>query len=307
MGLHADFSRKGRSIEMIVSRRFDGSSWFIYLFLGVFALLCFLPMLLTIMVSISDESSIIHNGYSFFPERFSLEGYRTLVNSSAVLLRSYLITITITVVGSITAVVITAMAGYTLSNPKVKYRGRLNLFFFITMLFYSGLVPWYIMCKNLGLTDNILALIIPTLLFNAFNMFLIRNFMESLPDALRDSAYIDGANDLQIAFRIYLPLCVPVLATVLLFYALAYWNDWFNAIMLVDDKHLFPLQYVLFKIRSNIDMLSMIPSGASSQYTPPAESAKMATVIMTIGPIVFLYPFLQRYFVKGLIIGAVKG
>jgi putative aldouronate transport system permease protein len=292
---------------MHTAKRFDLSAYFIYIFLGLFALFCFLPMLLTVMVSITDESAIIHNGYSLFPKQFSLDGYRALISSSAILVRSYLITITVTVIGSFTAVVITAMAAYTLSNPKVKYRGRLNLYFFITLLFYGGLVPWYVMCKNLGLTNNILALIVPTLLFNAFNMFLVRNFMQALPDALRESAYIDGANDFQIAFRIYLPLCIPVLATVLLFYALAYWNDWINAIMLVDDKNLFPMQYILFKIRSNINMLSMIPTGANTQYTPPAESAKMATVIITIGPIVFLYPFLQRYFVKGLIIGAVKG
>lgn len=203
--------------------------------------------------------------------------------------------------------IITAMAAYTLSNPNVKYRAGLNLYFFITLLFNGGLVPWYIMCKKLGLVDNMLALIVPVLLFNAFNMFLVRNFMESLPGALRESAYMDGANDVRIAFQIYLPLCVPVLATILLFYALAYWNDWFNAIMLVDDKNLYPLQYVLFKIRSNIEMLSMIPAGASSQYTAPAESAKMATVVITLGPIVFLYPFLQRYFVKGLVVGSVKG
>jgi putative aldouronate transport system permease protein len=290
------------------ARRWDLSAFFIYLFLGTFAAACLLPMVLTFMVSISDENSIMRNGYRLVPERFSLEAYRTLYNSGAVLLRSYLVTITITVVGSVLAVLITAMAAYTLSNPNVKYRSGLNLYFFITMLFNGGLVPWYIMCKKLGLTDNLLALIVPGLMFNAFNMFLVRNFMDSLPGALRESAYIDGANDIRIAFRIYLPLCVPVLATVLLFYALAYWNDWFNAIMLVDNKNLFPLQYVLFKIRSNIEMLSMLPPGGSQmQYTPPAESAKMATVIVTVGPIIFLYPYLQRYFVKGLIVGSVKG
>lgn len=288
-------------------KRFDAAGMLIYIVLAIYALLCILPMFLTVMVSISDEDSIIRNGYQLIPEHFSLEAYRTLLNNKAVLLKSYMVTITVTVVGSLIAVIITAMAAYTLSNPKVKYRAGLNLYFFITLLFNGGLVPWYIMCKKLGLVDNLFALIVPMLLFNAFNMFLVRNFMEALPGALRESAYMDGANDLRIAFQIYLPLCVPVLATILLFYALAYWNDWFNAIMLVDDKSLYPLQYVLFKIRSNIEMLSMIPSGASSQYTAPAESAKMATVVITLGPIVFLYPFLQRYFVKGLIVGSVKG
>jgi putative aldouronate transport system permease protein len=289
-------------------KRPDISAWFIHLFLGLFALCCLLPMVLTFMVSISDETSIIKHGYRLVPERFSLEAYRTLYDSGAMLLRSYGVTVFVTAVGSVLAVLITAMAAYPLANPSVKYRGALSLYFFITMLFNGGLVPWYIMCKKLGLTDNLLALIVPGLMFNAFNMFLVRNFMESLPSALRESAYMDGANDMRIAFRIYLPLCVPVLATVLLFYALAYWNDWFNAIMLVDNKNLFPLQYVLFKIRSNIEMLNMLPPGGNQvQYTPPAESAKMATVIVTIGPIVFLYPYLQRYFVKGLIVGSVKG
>ncbi|MDR6549128.1 carbohydrate ABC transporter permease [Paenibacillus qinlingensis] len=288
-------------------RRFDTAGMMIYIILTIYALLCILPMYLTVMVSISDESSIIRHGYQLIPEQFSLEAYRTLFNNKTVLLKSYLVTITVTVVGSLVAVMITAMAAYTLANPNVKYRGGLNLYFFITLLFNGGLVPWYIMCKKLGLVDNLFALIVPMLLFNAFNMFLVRNFMEALPHALRESAYMDGANDVRIAFQIYLPLCVPVLATILLFYALAYWNDWFNAIMLVDDKGLYPLQYVLFKIRSNIEMLSMIPAGASSQYTAPAESTKMATVIITLGPIVFLYPFLQRYFVKGLVVGSVKG
>ncbi|MCY9669613.1 carbohydrate ABC transporter permease [Paenibacillus alginolyticus] len=288
-------------------KRFDTAGMLIYIVLAIYALLCILPMFLTVMVSISDENSIIRHGYQLIPEHFSLEAYRTLLNNKTVLLKSYLVTITVTVVGSLIAVIITAMAAYTLSNPNVKYRAGLNLYFFITLLFNGGLVPWYIMCKKLGLVDNLFALIVPMLLFNAFNMFLVRNFMEALPNALRESAYMDGANDVRIAFQIYLPLCVPVLATILLFYALAYWNDWFNAIMLVDDKSLYPLQYVLFKIRSNIEMLSMIPAGASSQYTAPAESAKMATVVITLGPIVFLYPFLQRYFVKGLIVGSVKG
>ena len=289
-------------------KRFDAALAGIHLFLLLFSVLCVLPMALTFIVSITDESALIRNGYSLFPERFSLEAYRTLYNSADVLLRSYGVTIFVTAAGSLAGVVITTMAAYTLSNPNVKYRNQLNLYFFVTMLFSGGIVPWYIICYKLGLTDNLLALIVPSLMFNAFNMFLVRNFMDALPGALRESAYIDGANDMRIAFQIYLPLSVPVLATVMLFYALAYWNDWFNAIMLVDNKELYPLQYVLFKIRSNIEMLRMIPNGANTgQYTPPAESSKMATVIVTVGPIVFLYPYLQRYFVKGLVVGSVKG
>lgn len=292
---------------MFARKRIDLSSIIITTFLALFAIACLFPMLLTLMVSVTDENSILQNGYSLFPDNFSLEAYRTLLNNGTVILRSYMITIFVTAVGTVLAVCITAMAGYTLSNPQVKYRGQLNLYFFITMLFQGGLVPWYLMAQRLGLTDNMLSLIVPTLMFNVFNMFLVRNYMESLPAELRESAHIDGANDMRIAFNIYFPLAKPVLATIALFYALAYWNDWFNAAMLLDDQTKYPLQYVLFRIRSNIDMLSMIPAGATGDYTPPTESVKMAAVIITIGPIIFLYPYLQKYFVKGLVVGSVKG
>ncbi len=288
-------------------KRFRIGTVAIYAAIALFSIVCLLPMFLTLMVSVTDEDSIIKNGYSLFPEKFSLDGYRTIFVNAALIFRGYAVSIIVTVVGSILALIITAMAAYPMSNPNVKYRNFLALYFFITIIFQIGLVPWYLMNNKLGLTDNIFALIVPMLMFNAFNMFLVRNFMESLPGALRESAYIDGANDLRIAFQIYMPLCVPVLATVSLFYALNYWNDWFNAIMLIDNKELYPLQYILFQLRSNIQMLEMLPTGANSVYTLPAESAKMATVILTIGPIIFLYPYLQRYFVKGLVIGSVKG
>lgn len=279
----------------------------IYAALTLFSLACLLPILLTLAVSFSNEDSIVQHGYSLFPDGWSLDGYRTIFVNKAIIFRGYGISIIVTVAGTLLALVVTTLAAYPLSNPNVKYRNFLALYFFITMLFNGGLVPWYLMCIKLGLANNIFSLIVPMLMFNAFNMFLVRNFMESLPSALRESAYIDGANDLRIVFQIYMPLCKPVLATVTLFYALAYWNDWFNAIMLVDDKALNPLQYILFQLRSNIQMLEMLPKGASNEYTMPAESVKMATVIITVGPIVFLYPYLQRYFTKGLIIGSVKG
>jgi putative aldouronate transport system permease protein len=200
------------------------------------------------------------------------------------------------------------MAAYTLSNKNVRYRNNLSLYFFITMIFSTGIVPWYLVCRNLKLTDNILALIVPSLLFSPFNLFLVRNFMEGIPESLRESATIDGANDITIALKIYIPLCVPVLATISLFYGLAYWNDWFNAIMLVSNQRIYPLQFLLLQLQSQIKMINDLQSNiGQGAFAPPTESIKMATMIVTIGPIVFLYPFLQRYFIKGLIIGSVKG
>jgi putative aldouronate transport system permease protein len=145
------------------------------------------------------------------------------------------------------------------------------------------------------------------LLFNPFNLFLVRNYMSGLPDSLRESATIDGANDLTIALKIYFPLSLPAIATIGLFYGLGYWNDWWNAIMLVDDKKLYPIQYLLLQLKSQISMLKDLQYTASAGYaTPPSESLKMATAVITIGPIALLYPFLQRYYINGMVVGAVK-
>ena len=280
----------------------------IYLIITSFSVLCIIPLLLVIIVSFSSESSIKKFGYSLFPHGLSLSAYQMIFSSGASLANSYMISVTITVVGTLLAVTITAMAAFTLSNRQVRYRNKLALYFFFTMIFNGGIVPWYIVCSKLGLHNNIFALIIPSLVFSPFNMFLVRNFMKGIPDSLMESAKIDGAGDIVIAFRIYFPLCIPVLAAVGLFYGLAYWNDWWNSIMLVESTNLFPLQYLLFKMQSELQMLRDLKIySANSGIEQPTESFKMATVIITIGPIVFLYPFLQKYFVKGLIIGSVKG
>lgn len=273
-----------------------------------FALLCLIPFWLVVAGSFTDESIIIRKGYQFWPEKFSLEAYRyVFANKNNPVFQAYLVTIFVTVTGTFLGVMITSMAAFTLSNPKVEYRDQLTLFFFIPMIFGGGLVPWYLMCNRLGLVDNIWALIIPSV-FSGFNAFLVRNYMRELPNELRDSALVDGARDFTILFRIYLPLCKPVIATITLFIALGYWNDWFNAIMLVTDDDLYPLQYLLFKIQSDLSALKTLQNmGVTDRITLPGESLKMATAFITVGPVILLYPFLQKYFVKGLIVGAVKG
>lgn len=279
-----------------------------YAAITLYAALCLVPMLLVLMISITDEDTILKNGYSLIPEKFSLYAYKVIFTGGTQVLQSYMISIFVTIVGTILAIVITAMAGYTLANKSVKYRNALALYFFITMIFSAGIVPWYLISRSLGLTNNILGLIIPSLLFSPFNLFLVRNFMNGVPDSLRESATIDGANDIKIAFQIYLPLCKPVLATIALFYGLDYWNNWWNAIMLIDNKELYPLQFMLLQLKSEISMINeMTMMAGASDVTLPTESVKMATAIVTIGPIIFLYPYLQKYFVKGLVIGSVKG
>jgi len=281
-----------------------------YFSVGIFSVVCIAPMVLAIMVSLSAESSIVRNGYSFFPESLSVDAYRMIFSGGSSVLRSYAVSVAVTSIGTVLAVAITCFAAYSLSLRDNKYSGRIALFFFVTMIFSAGIVPWYLISVNLGLRNNFWALVIPSLLFSPFNMFLTKNFMQGIPESLRESAILDGANDLHIAVKIYMPLCVPIIATIALFYGLAYWNDYWNAIMLVDDQKLYPLQYMLLRMRSQIQMLrdlqNVMGSAAAGQALP-SESVKMATALITIGPIVFLYPYLQKYFISGLTIGSVKG
>ena len=277
-----------------------------YVLVIIIALACVLPMILVLSISLSSDRAIKLYGYQLIPKEFSFEAYRLIFRGNSAVFRSYFVSISVTLLGTFLAVLITAMAAFTLVNKNVRYRNALAFYFFIPMVLSGGLVPWYLMCRNLGLLNNFFALLVPSLLFSPFNMFLCRNFMRGIPDSLMESAKLDGAKDSRIAFMIYFPLSAPVIATVALFYGIGYWNDWFNSIMLVNNQKLFPLQYMLMKIQSEIESLKRIQPGVPVASLP-GESLKMATCIMTVGPIILLYPYLQKFFVKGLIIGGVKG
>ncbi len=292
---------------MKLSRKLTVGKTLIYLIVTLVALICLLPLVLVVIVSFTAEAEILRNGYSFFPHELSLEAYKTLMKNGGEVARCYVNSVGITVIGTVLATCITAMASYSLANTSVYYRNGIAMFFFVTMVFNGGMVPWYIMCQNLGLTENYLALLIPNLIFSPFNLFLVRNYMRELPASLMESAKLDGANDGVIAFRIYFPLCKPILATVALFYGIAYWNDWWNAIMLVTDVDMYPIQYYLMKLRSDQNFMKMLSGAAGGSAFAPTESLQMATAAITIGPIILLYPSLQKYIVKGLVIGSVKG
>ncbi len=285
----------------------QAATFLIYFVVFLFALACIMPFVLVVIVSFSSERSITLNGYSFIPAEWSLGAYRMLFMSKSSVPRAYGVTSMATVAGTLVATLITFGAGYTLANRACRYRNGLSLYFYITMVFSAGLVPWYMVCKALGCFDNIWALIVPSLMFSPFNMFLVRNFVRDIPAELNESAKIDGAGEVRIAFSIYFPLCMPVLATIALFYAIGYWNNYFNAVMLVNNSDYYTLQMLLFKIQSEITALGNLASGAQHISNPPKESFKMATSVITMGPIVILYPFLQKYFVKGMVVGAVKG
>ena len=278
-----------------------------YIFAAAFALLCLYPFYQVLISSFADETTLVREGYKLIPSKFSLDAYRTLFRSNEILY-AYGVTIFVTAVGTVLSLLVTAMAAYALSGQKLKYRNVVNFFFYFTMLFSGGLIPYYILIKNyLHLSNTLLVYIVPGM-FNVWNMFLLRNFFNEIPAALRESACIDGASEIVTAFRIILPLSLPALATIGLFSALAYWNEWMASMLYIDNPKLYTLQYLIVRMVNSISAASNLgqsglPPGITSV---PANTLRLATAIVTIGPIVLLYPFLQKYFVAGLKVGGVK-
>lgn len=282
--------------------------WLFTAIIVLFALLCLLPFILVISSSFTSETSIIQNGYNLWPKEFSVEAYKLLFSSNT-LGSAYIVTIFMTVVGTTLSMLITSAAAYALSCKRFYNRGKVAFFIYFTMLFSGGLVPTYLwITKYLNLTDSIWALILPSLV-NPWNLLLLRNFFSGIPESLSESATIDGANDIVILFKIILPISLPGLATIGLFYALAYWNEWYKALLYIRDSHKYPLQYLIMQIQRNQQYVQQNAAlgGATTEGIVPAYSSQMATAVMTIGPIVLLYPFLQKYFVTGLTVGSVKG
>lgn len=280
-----------------------------YVTLTVLALFCLIPFLLVVSSSLTEESAITLNGFTLFPTVFSTEAYRILFEFPESMLRAYGVTITVTVLGTVTALFLTAMTSYVLARKDFKWRNKFAFFFFFTTLFNGGLVPWYLLIVNyLGLKDSLLVLILPVL-FNVFYIIVMKSFMSSIPEAVIESAKIDGAGDFLIFRKLVIPLSKPALATIGLFIALGYWNDWYHALLFISSDDLMPLQYYLYRMLGNMDGMrrAMIASGAATTVDIPGESLKMAMTIVATGPILLAYPFIQRYFVKGLTIGAVKG
>lgn len=280
-----------------------------YTMLTVLALFCIIPFLLVISSSLTDEETILEQGFQLIPPQLSTEAYQLLFEYPADILKAYGITISVTVLGTLLGLFLTSMTAYVLARRDFKWRNGFSFFFFFTTLFSGGLVPWYLLMVNyLQMKDTMLALILP-LLMNVFYIIVMKSFMSSIPEAIIESAKIDGSGDFQIYWRFILPLSKPALATIGLFIALAYWNDWYNALLFISNSDLMPLQYYLYRLLGNMDGMrkAMMESGAVVNINIPTESLKMAMTIVATGPILLAYPFIQRYFVQGLTIGAVKG
>jgi len=279
----------------------------IYIFTIIFTLICLLPFWIIVVNSFAAEENIIRNGYQFIPARFSLYAYTFLLRGSRIF-TSYTVTITVTATGTVSAVLISSMFAYVIANKKIKYRNIISFMTYFTMIFGGGMVSTYILIANwLKLKDNIIVLILPYIM-NPFFIFILVSFFRTIPDELSEAATIDGANDIYTFFKIIWPVSTPALTSVALLYALQYWNDFWLALMYIDNFKLHPLQMMIRQLMSDLRAAQYMGlSSAGGQQLTPTYGVQLATVVMTIGPIILLYPFLQKYFVSGLMIGSVKG
>lgn len=280
--------------------------FFVLLSIGILA-----PFLLIVSVSLTDEKALAEFGYSFIPSRFSLVAYDFILQSPAALLRAYGNTIFITVIGTVLSLLLTSMVAYVVSRRDYRLRVPLTVYIFFTMLFSGGLVPFYIlMTQYLHLKDSLWAIILPGML-SPFYVLIMKGFMGKIPHELIESAKVDGASERRIFFQMILPLSTPALATLGLFIAFNYWNEWFNALLFIDNDKLVPLQLLLVRIMNTLDFLrnnsEYIQSLGLDMSQLPNESMRMALVILVAGPMMFIFPFFQKYFVQGMTVGSLKG
>lgn len=276
------------------------------------ALCCLFPFVLLIMSSITDEKVLIQDGYSFLPSKFSLDAYTYMLKNGQKILTAYGLTIFSTVVGTTIGLLLTILMAYPLSRRDMMGRNVLAFFVFFTMLFNGGLVPTYIMyTRYINVKNNLLAYILPALLVNAFYVIMMRTYFNTnIPEAVVEAAQIDGAGEFRILFTIVLPMSLPMIATMVLLIGLSYWNDWKNGLYYVQDTNLQTIQVFLNSMLRDIQSLkSGMDSAAAAEIAQnmPSVGIKMAIAVVGALPVLIVYPFFQKYFVKGITIGAVKG
>ncbi|GAB6930231.1 carbohydrate ABC transporter permease [Paenibacillus sp. JCM 10914] len=263
------------------------------------------PFIYVLFASVSTPAEFVqHRGILLWPRGFSLDSYR-MVFENPNIIRSYLNTILYVTVGTTLNIAMTALGAYGLSRKNVMWKGTIMMLIVMTMFFDGGLIPKYLLVRNLGLLDTYWALIIPSAM-TTWNLIIMRTAFQAVPSALEESARIDGANDWTILLRIIIPLSLPVIAVMVLFYGVWHWNKWFDALIYLRERDLFPLQLILREILIQNDTSSMMTSVGGGDRMPVGETIKYATIMVATLPILFLYPFLQKYFVKGVMIGAIK-
>lgn len=282
-----------------------------YTLLFVFGMLCVVPFYLIFISSFASESALLRNGYELIPREFSLDAYRYVLSNPGRIGRAYLNTTIATVCGTALCLLLCTLTGYVLSRREFKWRNGFSFFFFFTTLFSGGLIPWFILCTRvLKFKNSYLGLIMP-MAFSVWNMVIAKNFMRGVPYEISESAKIDGAGELTIFFRLYLPVSKPLLATLGMFTALTYWNDWYNSMLFCTKEEMQSLQYFLQNMLATAQALKQLVADGYMELARgtvlPSIGMRMAMTCVATGPIIFLYPLVQRYFVKGLTIGAVKG
>jgi putative aldouronate transport system permease protein len=282
------------------------------IFVGLFTLICLYPFIMVISGSFESRAAAVLYGFSIIPREFTTDAYRILFTNTENIVRAYQVTIGVTVAGTFLSLLVNSMMAFVVTRPNLPGSKVLNIYVLITMLFSGGMVPWYIICTQvLGLTDTYWALILP-MVASAWNVFLIRNYFRSIPKEMYEAARVDGASHFRVYWQIYIPVAKPIMATILLFAALAYWNDWWHGLMLINRSEMQPLQMLLRALIANIQFIMQQGASATQEMQAmlnrlPSDGVRMALVVVTTGPIILVYPFVQRYFVKGIMIGSVKG
>lgn len=273
----------------------------------IVSIICLLPFVVIIMSSVTENTAIIREGYSLWPSEFSLHAYTYLFKNTTGIFTAYGVTIAVTAVGTLLGLLLITMAGYVLNRKDFQSRNHFAFVIYFTTLFSAGMIPTYMLIvSTLQLKDSLWAVILAQLL-TPFNVLLMRNFMKSIPDEMIEAAKIDSAGDWTIFVRIVLPLSGAGIATIGLFLALQYWNDWYQGMLYLDTQSKFPLQLYLYNILTAQQNLSVSGEIVSATARMPTETVKMAMAIVATGPIILCYPFVQKYFVKGIMVGAVKG
>lgn len=277
--------------------------------MGILSVCFVIPIIYVISISLTNEADIVKHGYQLIPSHIDFGAYKYIFSSPDLILNAYSVTIFVTLFGTLLSLLITTMIAYAISRKDYRY-GRITSFYiYFTMLFSGGLVPWYILISRyLNLRDSIFVLILPHLV-SAWFVFLMKGFLRSIPSEIFESAKVDGAREFRIFFGIVLPLSKPGLAAVGLFISLVYWNDWWLAMLFIDNQKLLPIQYMLNRIMSNLTFLQseLARNMPIDEVDFPSESARMAMCVMAMGPMLFAFPFFQKYFTRGLMVGSIKG
>lgn len=298
-------------MKEIKSRGEKNFSIFSEISIIILVILSLAPFVLIIMASLTKESALVKYGYSFFPKVFSLDAYTYLMKEAGTIVKAYGISIFVTVVGTGLSIIITSMLAYPLSRKDFKYGKAISFIVLFTMLFSGGIAPSYMMWTRVfHVKDTVFALILPNYLMNAFNVFLMRNYYSNnIPSSLIESAQIDGAGELKIFFKIIFPLSIPAVATVGIFTGLAYWNDWINALYYITKPNLYSIQNLLVTTMNNIQFLQSGNASAVGNVAVqfPSNGIRMALAVIGVLPIIIIFPFMQKYFIKGVVVGAVKG